>query len=135
MPAPKSFDYAVIRVVPRVERQEFLNAGVILFCRTCPFLGARTAIDPARLAAFAPGIDIGAVERHLALIARVCAGDSAGGPAAAWPPAARFHWLVSPRSTIIQMSPVHSGLTDDPQATLDRLFDHMVGCPPVGDGP
>lgn len=121
-----SFDYAVVRVVPRIEREEFINAGVILFCRTQPFLGARIALDNQRLAALAPGLDPDEVTRHLDLILLICSGDPAAGPLAQWTPAARFHWLVAPRSTIIQMSPVHSGLTADPEGALDHLFDTMV---------
>ena len=125
----RSFDYAVIRIVPRVEREEFINAGVILFCRTCPFLGARITLDPHRLAALAPECDPAEVERHLAFIPLVCGGDPAAGELAQWPAANRFHWLTAPRSTIIQTSPVHSGTTTDPQATLDHLFQAMVALP------
>ncbi|GAC1662719.1 MAG: DUF3037 domain-containing protein [Acidobacteriaceae bacterium] len=126
MREPASFDCAVVRIVPRIEREEFINAGVILFCRTVPYLGARVAVERTRLAALAPELDADEVARHLDLITLMCAGDPAAGPAAQWAPAARFHWLVAPRSTIIQMSPVHSGLTTDPEATLDHLFDTMV---------
>ena len=114
MPTLSSFDYATIRVVPRVEREEFINAGVILFCRTRRFLGARIALDRERLAALAPSLDLGEVERQLGLIALICSGDPAGGPIAELPASGRFHWLVSPRSTVIQISPVHSGLCQDP---------------------
>lgn len=120
------FDYAVIRVVPRVERGERINAGVVLHCRTRRFLGARIALDPARLLALAPDVDLEEVERALALIPRICAGDPSGGPIAALPQPDRFHWLVSPRSTVIQPGPVHSGISDDPDATLDRLLATMV---------
>jgi hypothetical protein len=129
----RSFDYAVVRIVPRIEREEFINAGVILFCRTCPFLGARVTLDTDRLAALAPDIDPRHVERHLALVPLLCSGDPAAGALAEQPLAARFHWLVAPRSTIIQTSPVHSGLCEDPQAALDRLFDGMVRLPAGGD--
>jgi hypothetical protein len=131
MPAPSSFDYAIVRVVPLVEREEFINAGVILFCRTCPFLGARIELDRERLAALAPWLDIPEVEQRLALIPLICRGDPAGGAVAALPLAERFHWLVAPRSTVIQTSPVHSGLCEDPGAELDHLIDTVVRAPLV----
>lgn len=129
MPALSSFDYAVVRVVPRVEREEFINAGVIVFCRTRRFLGACVALDRARLAVLAPEVDPAEVERHLALIPLVCSGDPAAGPIGRLPAAERFHWLVAPRSTVIQPSPSHSGLCRDPRAMLDHLFDTMVRPP------
>jgi hypothetical protein len=128
---PDSFDYAVVRAVPRVERGEAINVGVILFARRHRFLGARVAVDSDRLAVLDPGLDIPQLERQLALIPLVCSGDPAGGPIAGLQQAERFHWLVSPRSTIIQVSPVHTGLCDDPVAALDRLFQGMV-LPPGG---
>ncbi len=129
MPAPSSFDYAIIRVVPRVEREEFINAGVILFCRTRRFLGARLALNWRRLVAIDPEIDPAEVEEHLALIPLLCSGDPAAGPLAALPQADRFHWLVAPRSSVIQCSPVHSGLSLDPQAALDHLLETIVCLP------
>jgi len=129
MPAPSSFDYAIVRVVPLVEREEFINAGVILFCSTCPFLGARIAVDRQRLAALAPWLDLAEVEEQLALIPLICEGDPAGGPVAALPPGERFHWLVAPRSTVIQTSPVHTGLCENPAAELDHLVDTVVRAP------
>jgi hypothetical protein len=126
VPARSSFDYAIIRVVPRIERGEFVNAGVILHSRTLAFLGARTAVDRARIVALAPDVDLDAVERALALVAGICAGAPEAGPIARLPPAERFHWLVAPRSTVVQTSPVHSGLCDDPVATLERLMATMV---------
>lgn len=129
MPVLNSFDYAVIRVVPRVEREEFLNAGVILFCRTRRFLECRLALDRQRLHAFAPALDLAEVEGHLAVLPLVCAGDPGAGPIARLPLAGRFHWLVAPRSTIIQTSPVHTGLCLDPAATLEHLVDVMVRVP------
>jgi Protein of unknown function (DUF3037) len=129
MPAPRSFDYAIIRVVPHVEREEFINVGVILFCRTCPFLGASISLDHDRLRAFAPDIDLVEVERQLTLISLVCAGDPAGGPISELSRSARFHWLVSPRSTVIQTSAVHPGLSQDPEATLAHLVDTVVRIP------
>jgi len=129
VPALDSFDYAVVRVVPRVEREEFSNAGVILFCRTRRYLGVRIALDTDRLRAFAPWLDPAEVEHHLAVIPLICAGDPAGGPIAQLPLAGRFHWLVAPRSTMIQPSPVHSGLCLDPEATLGHLLQSMVLLP------
>ena len=126
MPMLSSFDYAVIRVVPRVEREEFVNAGVILFCRTRRFLGARVAIDRARLAALAPDVDPDDVECRLALIPLIAMGDARGGEIAALPPWERFHWLVAPKSTVIQVSSVHSGLCQDPERTLDHLLQTAV---------
>ncbi len=127
MPA-HSFDYAVVRVVPRVDRDEFINAGVIVYCRALDYLAARIELDRARLAAlFAPAADdLESIERALALIPRICAGDATAGPIARLDAAERFHWLVSPRSTITQTSPVHSGLCDDPAKTLDHLIETVV---------
>ncbi|MFN8459820.1 MAG: DUF3037 domain-containing protein [Anaerolineae bacterium] len=129
MPAPSSFDYAIIRVVPRVEREEFINAGVILFCRTRRFLGARLALNWRRLAALDAEIDPAEVEQHLALIPLLCNGDLAAGPLAALPQADRFHWLIAPRSSVIQCSPVHTGLCTDPQAALNHLLKTIVCLP------
>lgn len=126
MPARSSFDYAIVRVVPHVERDEFLNAGAILFCRTLDFLGARISLDVPRLLALAPDVDVEEVGRHLASIPCICAGGPDSGPIGRLSPAERFHWLTSPCSTIIQPSPVHSGLCLDPAATLDHLFERAV---------
>jgi hypothetical protein len=124
---PETFQYALVRVVPDVERGECLNAGVIVFCRRHRFLAARIALDPARLAALAPDADVAAVRAHLDAVARIAAGEPGAGPIAALPPSERFHWLVAPSSTIIQPSPVHTGLTDDPAAELERLARRLVG--------
>ena len=121
-----SYDYAIVRVVPRVERGEFVNAGVILFCRTRRFLGARIALDAGRIAALAPQVDITTLEQYLAAIPLVCAGGAGAGPIGALPLAERFHWLVAPRSAMIQTSPVHSGLCDAPEAALEVLLDALV---------
>lgn len=121
-----SFDYAVVRVVPRVERGEFLNAGVILFCSTKEFLDARIGLDPQRLLALAPEIDLQLVQDHLDVIPRLCRGGDDAGPIGALSQRERFHWLVSPRSTMIQLSPVHSGVGPDPAAALQTLFDKLV---------
>jgi len=125
-PEVSSFDYAIVRVAPRVEREEFVNVGVILICRTSPYLGARVELDRQRLAALAPDLDVDEIERQLALIPLICSGAPAGGEIAALPISERFHWLTSPRSTVIQVSPVHSGLSADPDAELEHLLDTMV---------
>jgi hypothetical protein len=129
VPTLSSYEYAIIRVVPYVDREEFINVGVVLFARTVPFLGARIALDRARLLALDPMVDLVEVERQLALIPLICQGDRSGGPIAELSPAERFHWLVAPRSTVIQPSPVHAGLCEDPQAALDALLDKMVRIP------
>ena len=135
MPAPSSssalsaYDYAAVRVVPRVERAEFVNAGVILSCPARDFLAARIALDEARLLALDPTVDLDAVRAHLASIPVICAGGAAAGPIGALTPRERFHWLVAPRSTIIQTSAVHTGRCADPQATLEHLLDTMVRPP------
>jgi hypothetical protein len=129
VPAPPprdAFQYAVFRVVPRIERGEFLNAGVVVFCRTRGFLRARVALDRERLAAVAPGTDPEPIERHLRVLELIAAGDAAGGPVAALEPSERFHWLVAPSSTMIQTSPVHTGLSEDPGETLTRLMEKLV---------
>ena len=121
MPARDCFEAAVLRVVPRVEREEFINVGVVLFCKARRFLAARIALDRARLAALAPGlVDPDEVRQHLEHIRLVCEGDPSAGPIAELSQAERFHWLVAPRSTIIQISPVHSGLCDHPEQALRR---------------
>jgi hypothetical protein len=113
-------------VVPRVERGERFNAGVIVFCRQRAFLSARVALDEGRLRALAPDASAQDVRAHLDALVRVARGDPTAGPIAAMPPSERFGWLVAPSSTIIQPSRVHTGLSDDPQATLDALFAELV---------
>lgn len=120
------FEYAIVRVVPRVERGEAFNAGIVLMSRPRRFLGARTELDEALLAALSPDCDPETVREHLALVDRIAAGDADAGPIAALSMAERFHWLVSPSSTTIQPSPVHTGLTADPAVTLDHLFRTLV---------
>lgn len=120
------FDYAIVRVVPRVERGEFLNAGVIVFSSTAAFLGARVELDRSRLLALAPDVELAVVENHLDVIPRVCAGGDAAGPIGSLSQRQRFHWLVAPRSTIIQTSPVHSGVHHDLDAALQGLFERLV---------
>ncbi len=126
MPAASAFHYATIRVVPDVEREEFVNAGVLLFCDELGFLGARIELDPARVRLLAPNADVPLVEEHLAAIPRVCAGGPDAGPIGLLPMRERWHWLVSPRSSIIQTSAPHAGLCDDPERVLERLFERMV---------
>ena len=121
-----TYDYAVIRVVPRVERGEMINVGVILSCPDVSFLEARIELDEARLLAFDPTLDLDEVRTHLESIPVTCRGGVEAGSIGALPQRARFHWLVAPRSTIIQMSPVHTGRTDDPAAALERLLERMV---------
>ena len=129
MPVRSSFDYVVVRVVPRVEREEFINVGVILFCRTQRFLDAQIELDAHRLRALWPDIDPGLVQSHLDIIPRVCSGGPDAGPIGQLPQTERFNWLAAPRSSVIQMSPVHSGLCTDPQTTLQRLFETLVRLP------
>lgn len=133
MPGPSSFDYAVVRLVPRVEREEFINVGVILFCQPQGRLLARLEPNLTRLAVLAPDFDLVAMQEQLDIIRRICDGGGAAGPYGEMSRSERFQWLVSPRSTTIQVSPVHCGLCRDPQATLDELFERFVVCPtPAG---
>ena len=129
MSGSSPFSYAVLRVVPRVERGERLNAGVVVFCRPLRYLAARTYLDERRLAALWPDLDPESVRPHLRAIERVAAGDPEAGPIAALDETARFHWLVSPSSTIIQPSRVHTGLCAEPAPQLDRLFESLVLVP------
>jgi hypothetical protein len=129
VPEREPFQYAIVRVVPRVERGEAFNAGVVLFCRTRGFLAARTQLDAGLLAAMAPGCEAAGVHAQLDVVERVAAGDGAGGPIASLPQSERFHWLTAPASTVVQPSPVHTGLTADPAAELDRLFAALVERP------
>jgi Protein of unknown function (DUF3037) len=126
MPAREDFQYAILRVVPHVERGECLNAGVVLFCRRLGFLGAKTGLDEAALAAMAPDCEPAAVRDHLTSLERVAAGAEAGGPIAALDASERFHWLTAPSSTIVQSSAVHTGLTSDPAGELEHLFERLV---------
>jgi Protein of unknown function (DUF3037) len=124
--APSAFAYAIVRVVPRVERGERINVGVVLYSRQHDFLGALVALDEVRLAALAPDVSPGEVRSHLEAIVRVAAGDAEAGPIAALPQSERFGWLVAPSSTIIQTSEVHTGLCGDPAQVLERLFAKLV---------
>ncbi len=124
-----AFEYAVIRIVPNEARGEFINAGVILYCPDKKFLQARIAFDTTRLAALAPTINPLHVQEHLAAILKVCAGSKDAGALGALSLAERFRWLTSPRNTLIQTSPVHTGLTDDPTKTLEHLVATLVVAP------
>ncbi len=126
MPAPSSYDYAVIRLVPSVERGECINVGVILYCRTRRFLGVHIQLDPQRVLALAPDLDLAAIREHLDTLMLISSGDPTVGSLSQLSQPERFHWLVSPRSTIIQISPVHSGLCTDPEAALQHLLKKMV---------
>ena len=125
--ADTPFAYAILRLVPSVDRGERVNVGVVVFCRQRDFLDLRTELDEPRLAALAPQLDLAAVRDSLAAIRAVVCGEPGGGALAALPPSERFGWLVAPASTVIQPSQVHTGLTRDPRATLDRLFAALVG--------
>jgi Protein of unknown function (DUF3037) len=126
VPAPCSFDYAIVRVVPHVEREEFVNVGAILFCEAREFLGARFALDEARLLALAPDADVELVKRHLAAIPRICEGGPVAGAIGRLTMRERWRWLVSPRSTILQTSAPHAGLGDAPEAALEHLLAKVV---------
>ena len=123
------FEYALLRVVPRVDRGEFVNVGVVLYCQEKRFLEAAVHLDPERLRALDPGLDLEAVRAHLEAAGRVCAGGPGAGPIGLLPPVQRFGWLVAPRSTVVQPGPVHTGLAEDPQQALDHLLRTMVQAP------
>ena len=127
--AREPFQYAVVRIVPRVEREEFVNAGVILFCRTLRFLEALVHLDEARLRALAPDVELAGMAEHLRAITRIAEGDAGAGPVAGFPQSERFGWLVAPSSTMIQTSPTHTGLCEDPRECLERLFATLVLAP------
>jgi DUF3037 family protein len=122
----KSFSYAIYRLVPRIERGECVNVGVVVFCRPRDYLAARTALDEARVGVLWPELELDEVRKHLQAIERIAAGDPAGGPIAALDLTARFHWLTAPSSTIIQPSEVHTGVAEEPAEQLDRLFASLV---------
>ncbi len=126
MPAEWTYDYAIVRVVPRVDRGEQVNAGIILSCADSDFLDARIELDESAVLALDPTVDLVAVRTNLDVIPVVCRGGAEAGPIGMLPPRARFRWLVSPRSTIVQPSPVHTGRTTDPAACLEHLMDRMV---------
>lgn len=120
------FEYALLRAVPRVERGECVNAGVLLYCRARAFVVARTHLDEARLLALDPDADVAGVRAALRAVEDVCAGGDAAGQAAGDDAGRRFRWLVAPRSTVLQPGPVHTGLTTDPAAEAERLLDLLV---------
>jgi hypothetical protein len=123
---PRPFAYALLRVVPHVERGERLNVGVVLFCRQRDFLELRCRVDEARLQALAPELDVADLRARLDALARVAAGDTTAGALAQMDKSDRFGWLAAPSSTVIQPSEVHTGITNDPAATLARLFEALV---------
>ena len=123
------FEYALLRVVPRVERGEFINAGVVLYCQEAKFLDARIYLDPERLRALDPHLDPETVQAHLEVARRVCQGGPEAGAVGLLPPVQRFGWLVAPRSTVVQPSPVHTGFADDPEQALHHLLQVMVRTP------
>ena len=126
MPDKFRYDYAVVRVVPKVDREEFINAGVIVSCPELSFLEAHIKLDESRLLALDPNIDLDLVRKHLDSIPKICRGGEDAGSIGQLPQRQRFHWLVAPRSTIIQTSPVHTGRCSDPAAALERLVATMV---------
>lgn len=126
MRAPCSYDYAIIRVVPRVDREEFINVGVIVSCPALDYLAARIELDEARLRALHPGIDLDTVRQNLESIPAICAGGPGSGPIGRLTPRERFHWLVAPRSTMIQTSSVHTGRCDQPSQVMENLLEKMV---------
>ena len=132
MPTHDTYDYAVIRVVPRVEREEFVNVGAVVSCPARGFLEARIEFDPARVLALDPAADIESIREHLAAIPVICRGGPAAGAIGQLSPRERFRWLTAPRSTVIQFSAAHTGRCEDPEALLARLLETMVR-PPSGD--
>jgi DUF3037 family protein len=125
-PRRSPFQYALLRVVPQIERGESVNAGVVVFVRTERFLAARTGLEPDKLRALDPDADVEAIERHLETLRRIAEGDPDAGPIARLDQSERFNWLAAPSSTVVQASPVHTGLTDDPRALLDSLYERLV---------
>jgi hypothetical protein len=126
MPSRSAFSYAVLRIVPDIEREEFVNAGLILFARERRFLAARAVHDPAALDALRPGCDHAAISRQLELIEQIAAGTVAAAPFDSMSQSERFHWLTTPRSTVVQPGPIHPGTTDDPMSTFEHLFEVLV---------
>ena len=124
--ARRGFQYVVLRCVPRVDREEFLNVGVVLYCQTDEFLAARCHVDRDRLGALAPHLDVDAVTSALDTVEAVCRGDASVGEAARTPLGTRFGFVMAPRSTVVQPGPVHGGITEDPAAQLDHLMDRLV---------
>jgi len=129
MPGNHLFEYAVIRIVPRVEREEFLNVGVILYCKDLQYLQAKVTVDEARLQAFASYLDMEELKQNLEALVKISQGDHSAGEIAKLEPALRFRWLTAARSTIVQTSKVHPGLCTDIDETLNRLFSQLVLAP------
>ena len=129
------FAYAVLRVVPDIEREEFVNAGLVLFCRSLRYLNARSTLDADGLAALRPDADLDALRAQLALVERIAAGNVATGPLAGMSQSERFHWLTTPRSTAVQPGPTHGGMTDDPATTFEHLYTTLVDRPDSNEGP
>lgn len=123
------YQYLVLRCVPRVDREEFVNVGVVLFAQEADYLDCRFHLDPARLAALSPGLDVAAVEDALEIVCDVCRGVTGRGRPTLATPGKRFGWLAAPRSTVVQPGPVHGGVTTDPAATLEQLMDRLVRPP------
>jgi hypothetical protein len=132
---PHPYEWAVIRVVPRVERCELVNVGVVVYCQALGFLDARTTDDLGRALALDPALDVASVLAQLDSIRAVCRGDASSGASGLRAPGDRFRWLVAPRSTVVQTSPVHTGITDDPAAELADLVRRMVEPPAAGPAP
>jgi hypothetical protein len=126
VPANNSFDYAVLRVVPSAERGEFMNVGVVMHCPALTFLGCRVHFAEERFGSLWPDHDVSVIRQHVEAFARICAAEPKAGPIAKLSRRERFHWMVSPRSTVIQVSPVHTGLCEDPEATIEELFRRLV---------
>ncbi|MBV1862247.1 MAG: DUF3037 domain-containing protein, partial [Nannocystaceae bacterium] len=124
--ARAAVDYAVVRWVPSVDRGEYLNVGVLIYCAVADHIACRVELDARRAAALWPTADLSVPSRHLSALASVCRGDSAAGPVAEFPTGERFHWLVHPRSAALQVSAVHAGLSEDLDATLEQLFVRLV---------
>lgn len=126
MSEPRPFAYTILRLVPRIERGECINVGVVVFCRQHGFLGLRYELDPTRLQALCPGLAVADVAPHMSAIDAVLRGDPAAGSLAALDQSDRFGWVAARSSTVIQASEVHTGITDDPSARLDRLYAQLV---------
>jgi hypothetical protein len=126
MPSRSPFSYAVLRIVPDIEREEFVNAGLVLFCRSRQFLRARTSLDAARLRSLRTGADLDGLAAQLALIEHIASGEVVSGPLAGMSQSERFHWLTTPRSTAVQPGPIHGGMADDPEATFEHLYSTLV---------
>jgi hypothetical protein len=126
LPEQLSFEYAGIRVVPKVEREEFMNVGVILYCQSLPFLDALFTLDEGRLRALSPGMEMTEIKKHLQAFCNICKGGPDGGPIGKLDMGSRFRWLTATRSTVLQCSRVHPGLSDDPALTLKNLHKRLV---------